>query len=83
MMREIYQNAKRVVVWMGADWTGSLATTLLLEIFGAQEQYQGTGTDFYKFFFNDRYSIRWAALLELFRNEYLNRIWCVQGKFLR
>ncbi|PVH96925.1 hypothetical protein DM02DRAFT_598384 [Periconia macrospinosa] len=78
MMKEIYQRARRVVVWAGADWTAGPAAILLMEMFTAEAQYDGTPADFYKFFFQDRYSRRWKALMELFRNEYLNRVWCVQ-----
>ncbi|CAI6342229.1 unnamed protein product [Periconia digitata] len=78
MMKDIYQKAKRVVVWAGANWTAEPSAVLLMEILAAKTQYEGTGADFYQFFFHDRYSFRWTALMELFRNEYLNRIWCVQ-----
>jgi hypothetical protein len=78
IMGEIYKKAARVIVWPGDDCYSCLASAMLYDIFGTSYAYQGSGLDTYYWYFNERYSASWLALVKLFRKDYFTRVWVAQ-----
>lgn len=78
IMRKIYENATRVIVWPGDSSSSRLASAMLYDLYGTSFMFQGSANDFDKWFFNERYSPRWLALVQLLKLPYFSRIWVLQ-----
>ena len=78
IMRKIYENATRVIVWPGDSSSSRLASAMLYDLYGTSLMFQGSAYDFDKWFFHERYSPRWLALVQLLKKPYFSRIWVLQ-----
>lgn len=78
LMREIYHQASRVVIFTGGGWTARLAAPLLYETVAATYQFDDPVLALNKLSNRERSTTKWKALKELVLNDYFTRAWIVQ-----
>ncbi|KUJ24428.1 HET-domain-containing protein [Mollisia scopiformis] len=76
-MREIYQHARNVIMWLGATHDAHLAIFLLNKVYN--DKCLGMSKETMHDNYGEvRHTRPWLALGKLFRNPYFDRVWVIQ-----
>ncbi|KAM3422553.1 hypothetical protein BST61_g49 [Cercospora zeina] len=78
MMRDIYSNATRVVLYPVLDWYARAAVPTLLQLMANALTLTGHPRQLRKLAIGQKESHRWHAEVDLFLDEYFERVWVVQ-----
>ncbi|KAM0330173.1 hypothetical protein ACHAQA_004346 [Verticillium albo-atrum] len=78
IMRQIYECASLVTVWLGEGKDSHLAVDLILELSHYLSTYTPTDTELYHKYVSQRRSPRWLAIGHVLAHPYFSRIWMVQ-----
>ncbi|KAM0279439.1 hypothetical protein ACHAQH_004599 [Verticillium albo-atrum] len=78
IMRQIYDCASLVTIWLGAGENAHLAVDLILELSHYIAAYSPTDKELYRKYVPERRSARWLAVNHILAHTYFSRIWMVQ-----
>lgn len=78
MMRDIYRNATRVVLYPILDWYARAAVPTLMQVLANGMITTGHPRKLRKLAIGQKESRRWHAVVDLFLSEYFTRVWVVQ-----
>lgn len=76
MMREIYQLASRVVVWLGQAKSSSDAILAVMSLFYTSQEHKGP--DLYAKYTYPSSRQNWRGLVELLNHQWFHRSWIIQ-----
>ncbi|PPJ50387.1 hypothetical protein CBER1_06969 [Cercospora berteroae] len=78
MMRDIYRNATRVVLYPILDWYARAAVQTLMQVLANVMTLTEHLRKLRKLAIGQKESRRWHAVVDLFLSEYFTRVWVVQ-----
>jgi hypothetical protein len=78
MMRDIYNRAPRVIVWLGDFEEIPKAIVLLADLQDQIRKPDATAEKIYKQYLRSKRSLNWSSLIKLLKLPWFQRVWIVQ-----